>query len=66
MLNFPTQLLRGIELARIANCVDKAYYGIEVNKQDAIDLLNSLNPAQYGVEIVPEEVKYPRAARRCR
>lgn len=60
MLNFPTQLLKGIELARIANCVDKAYYGIEVNKQDAIDLLNSLDPAKYGVEIIPEAVKYPQ------
>ena len=29
---------------------------------DAIELLNSKNPAQYGVEIVPEEVKYPQGA----
>ena len=60
MLNFPTQLMKGIELVRIANCVDKAYYGIEKNKQDAIDLLNSLHPESYGIEIVPEEVKYPQ------
>ena len=60
MLNFPEQLLRGIELVRIASCVDKAYYGIEKNKQDAINLLNSKNPAQYGIEIVPENVKYPQ------
>ena len=60
MLNFPEQLLRGIELVRIASCVDKAYYGIEKNKQNAIDLLNSKNPAQYGIEIVPENVKYPQ------
>ncbi len=62
MLNFPVQLMKGIELVRIANCVDKAYYGIEKNKQDAIDLLNSLDPAQYGIEIVPEEIKYPQGA----
>ena len=60
MLNFPEQLLRGIQLARIAQGVEKAYYGIEKNKQDAIDLLNSLDPAKYGVEIVPENVKYPQ------
>ena len=60
MLNFPEQLLRGIELVRIASCVDKAYYGIEKNKQDAINLLNSKNPAQYGIEIVLENVKYPQ------
>ena len=60
MRNFPEQLLKGIELVRIASCVDKAYYGIEKNKQDAIDLLNSLHPEKYGIEIVPEEVKYPQ------
>ena len=56
----PEELLKGIQLARIASGLDKAYYGIEKNKQDAIDLLNSKNPAQYGVEIVPEVVKYPQ------
>ena len=60
MLNFPEQLLKGIELVRIASGVEKAYYGIEVNKQDAIDLLNSLHPEKYGIEIVPEAVKYPQ------
>lgn len=58
----PEELLKGIELARIASGLDKAYYGIEKNKQDAIDILNSKNPAQYGVEIVPEDVKYPQGA----
>ena len=62
MMNHPEELLKGIQLARIASGLDKAYYGIEKNKQNAIDLLNSLNPAQYGVEIVPEEVKYPQGA----
>lgn len=62
MLNYPEQLLKGIELVRKASEVEKAYYGIEKNKQDAIDLLNSLNPEQYGIEIVPEEVKYPQGA----
>ena len=62
MLNFPEQLLKGIELVRIASGVEKAYYGIEVNKQDAIDLLNSLHPEKYVIEIVPEAVKYPQGA----
>lgn len=62
MLNYPEQLLKGIELVRIASNLDKAYYGIEVNKQDAIDKLNSFDPAKYGIEIVPEEVKYPQGA----
>ena len=62
MLEHPEELLKGIELVRIAHGLDKCYYGIERNKQDAIDLLNSLNPAQYGIEIVPEVVKYPQGA----
>ena len=60
MRQFPAELLKGIELARIAQGVEKAYYGIEKNKQDAIDILNSHDPAKYGVEIVPEEEKYPQ------
>lgn len=60
MLNYPDELLKGIELTRIASGVDTAYYGIEVNKQDAINLLNARNPKKYGIEIVPEAVKYPQ------
>ena len=60
LLNFPEQLLKGIQLIRIASGLDHCYYGIEKNKQDAIDLLNSLHPENYGIEIVPEEVKYPQ------
>ncbi len=60
MRQFPEELLKGIGLARIAQGVEKAYYGIEKNKQDAIDILNSHNPAKYGVEIIPEEEKYPQ------
>ena len=62
MLNFPEQLLKGIELVRIASGVEKAYYGIEINKDDAIDLLNSYHPEKYGIEIMPERVKYPQGA----
>ena len=60
MLDHPEELLKGIQLARIACKLDKAYYGIEENKMDAIELLESKNPAQYGVEIVKEHVKYPQ------
>ncbi len=62
MLEHPEELLKGIELVRIAHGLDKCFYGIEKNKLDAVELLSSKNPAQYGVEIVPEEVKYPQGA----
>ena len=62
MLNFPEELLKGIELVRIASEVEKCWYGIEVNKQDAIDKLKTYYPDKYGIEIVPEKVKYPQGA----
>ena len=65
MLNFPEQLLSGIELVRIASGVDVAYYGIEENKMDAIELLSGIiraNPDRFHIEIVPEAVKYPQGA----
>lgn len=62
MKTHPEELLKGIELARKASGLDKAYYGIEKNKQDAIDILNTYDPQKYGVEIVPENVKYPQGA----
>jgi electron transport complex protein RnfC len=60
MLQYPDELLKGIELARIAQGVEKVYYGIEKNKQDAIDVLNAHGAAKYGIEIVPESTIYPQ------
>ena len=63
MLNYPEELLKGVELVRKASCVDKIYMGIEKNKQDAIDLLNGIIAKNnYPIEIVPENVKYPQGA----
>ncbi|NLC72872.1 MAG: electron transport complex subunit RsxC [Ruminococcaceae bacterium] len=62
MLEHPVELMKGIELIRKAHGLEKILYGIEKNKQDAIDLLNSLEPEKYGITIVPEEVKYPQGA----
>ncbi len=62
MLEYPLELMKGINLIRIAHGLDKIKYGIEKNKQDAIDLLSSMSPERYGIEIVPEEVKYPQGA----
>ena len=64
MLDHPEELLKGIELVRLASHVEKAYYGIERNKADAIDLLRSKDPGRYGVEIVSEKVKYPQGGER--
>ncbi len=60
MRKHPEELLKGIALLRTAQNAKKVYYGIEKNKKDAIDLLNSKDPAQYGVEIVAENTIYPQ------
>ena len=62
MLEHPEELLKGIQLIVRACGVDKAILGIETNKQDAIDLLQSKNPAQYNVEILPLKCRYPQGA----
>ena len=56
----PDELLKGIELARIAQGVKKVYYGIEKNKQDAIDLLNAHGAKEMGIIIEPESTLYPQ------
>ena len=56
----PDELLKGIELARIAQGVNKVYYGIEKNKQDAIDLLNAHGAKEMGIIIEPESTLYPQ------
>ena len=49
----PEELLKGIQLARIASGLDKAYYGIEKNKQDAIGL-----PAGVGCNVISTQTAY--------
>ena len=65
MLEHPEELLKGIELVRIAHGLDKCFYGIEENKRDAIDLLNSLDPAQVRRrDSAPRRSSTPRAPRK--
>jgi electron transport complex protein RnfC len=67
MLNHPEELLKGIQLARIASGLDRAYYGIEKNKQDAIDLLNVSPPGElWRSRSSPRTSSTPRAARSFR
>ena len=61
MLEESERMLQGIQImAKILN-VTKVYIGIENNKIDAIEKLNSI-AGNYGVEIVPLRVRYPQGA----
>ncbi len=62
MLEHPDELLKGIQLLMKACKVDKAYFGIELNKKFAIDLLNFKGAKEMGIEIVPLKCQYPQGA----
>ena len=62
MLEHPDELIKGIQMIMKACKVDKAYFGIELNKKFAIDLLNFRGAAEAGIEIVPLKCRYPQGA----
>ena len=62
MLEHSDELLKGISLIMKACKVDHAYFGIELNKKFAIDLLNFKGAKEMGIEIVPLECQYPQGA----
>jgi len=60
MLERGEELLIGIQLLKKVLNVDKAYIGIETNKQDAIDSLTKLTANYGGIEIVSLKPRYPQ------
>ncbi len=60
MMEYGEQLLIGVELIRRALKVEKAYIGIETNKQKAIDHLKTFSKWLSQVEIVSLKPKYPQ------
>ena len=60
MLAQPEEILVGIEILMKAIKVDRAYIGIEVNKPDAIELLQEKAQAYTGIEVVPLQCRYPQ------
>ncbi len=62
MLERPEQILVGVEIMKRALGLQQAYIGIENNKPDAIELLQSKAANHSGINIVPLEMKYPQGA----
>jgi electron transport complex protein RnfC len=60
MLEKGEELLIGVQLIKKVINVDKAYIGIETNKQDAIEHLTQLAKNYNGIEIVSLKPKYPQ------
>lgn len=62
MLEFPHEVLTGIEILRRTLGVETAWIGIEANKPDAIELMTRLSREYPGIEVYPLQVRYPQGA----
>lgn len=62
MLEWTDDVIYGTRALMKVTGVEKAYIGVEANKQDAIDILREKLGAEEGIEVKPLEVKYPQGA----
>ncbi len=60
MLEKSEEILVGVRIIMKALNVNKAFIGIENNKQDAIDKLQKVAKNYNGIEVQPLKVKYPQ------
>lgn len=60
MMEYPHQVLIGVEILKQAIGVERAYIGIEENKPDAIKLLSKLAKAYKNITVVALKVQYPQ------
>jgi electron transport complex protein RnfC len=62
MLEQPEAVVKGLLIMMRQLGADKGYIGVEINKQDAIDVLRATCEGDDRIEIVPLQVKYPQGA----
>ena len=60
MLEHPDEIIVGIKLILKVLGIDRAVIGVETNKQDAIELMNSKLSMVSGIEVMPLKMKYPQ------
>ncbi len=60
MLEYPDQIIIGIKVILKVLGIDRAVIGIEANKPDAIELMNSKTAMVSGIEVMPLKMKYPQ------
>jgi electron transport complex protein RnfC len=60
MLEHPDEIVVGVQILLKALGINKAFIGIEENKPDAIELLQSKVASVQGVEVVKLKTKYPQ------
>ena len=67
MLEWTSQVIAGIKLARKASGCSKVFIGIEDNKPQAIEVMNaalSNSADSYNIKVVPVRTKYPQGGER--
>jgi len=62
MLERADEILLGIQIMKKAGKVDRALIGIEANKPDAIETMQTKAKDYPGIEVVPLKVQYPQGA----
>jgi len=62
MLEYPDDIMRGIQLAMRACGAPRAVVGIEDNKPDAVAMLRKHVPADGSISVEPVVTKYPQGA----
>ena len=62
MLESPEKIIKGLKIAMKALGLSEGYIGIEVNKPDAIELLNEKTKDDDSINIVSLKTKYPQGA----
>ncbi|NEX21635.1 electron transport complex subunit RsxC [Thiorhodococcus mannitoliphagus] len=62
MLERPETLIRGIEIMRQKLGAEEATIGVELNKRDAIEVLQQHLRGDLPIRVVPLRVKYPQGA----
>ena len=62
MIERPDEIMVGIQIMMKAGRVNRAKIGIEVNKPDAIEIMQAKAREYPGVEVVPLQIRYPQGA----
>lgn len=62
MLEYPDDILKGLQIFQKILNIERAYIAIEKNKPDAIKLMREKAAAYEGISVVGLKVKYPQGA----
>ncbi len=62
MLEMPEAMIEGTKLIAKVVGAPRIYYGIEINKRDAIEVIRNKISGEKNMEVVELDVKYPQGS----